>query len=91
MICRMRSHMACSGARKEEKNNWKSMWKRSNIGESSLSIRATTRSIPHEELESKGIILESKGIIMERQKTLNTRVSPKVMVGSESLLQRRGV
>jgi len=76
--------MACSGARKEEKNNWKNMWKRSNIGESSLSIRATTRSILHEELESKGII-------MERQKTLNTWVSPKVMVGSDNLLRRRKI
>jgi hypothetical protein len=82
MIGRVRSRKACSGARKEEKESLICMRKRSNVGESSLSIRATTSSIPHEELESQAII-------MERQMTWNMQVSSKVMVCSGSLLQRR--
>ena len=82
MICRVRYRKDCSGARKEQKQSLICMRKRSNVGESSLSIIATTSSIPHEELESQGII-------MERQMTWNIQVSSKVMVCSGSLLQRR--
>ena len=51
---------------------------------STASITATTSSIPHEELESKGIIIE-------RRMTWNIRVSSKVIVGSDNLLRRRKI
>lgn len=60
------------------------MRKRSNVGESFLSIKTTTSSIPHAELESQAII-------MQRRMTWNMQVSSKVMVCSGSLLQRRDI
>jgi hypothetical protein len=82
MICRVRSRIACCEARKEEMSSRICMRKRSNVGESFLSIKTTTSSIPHEELETKGMI-------MERRMTWNIQVSSKVMVCSDNLLQRR--